>query len=100
MKTTGNFHFSATLSNLTMLQTNTKTAQTVQSIVLAQQLKRSSAAPTNHNNSIDIFMINGLNPYQGLNVHTWNISALLASRICQGDGSYADQFCDRERASA
>jgi hypothetical protein len=51
MKTKGKFHFSAAHSNLTMLQTNTNAAQAVQSITLAQQLKRSSAAPTNHNNS-------------------------------------------------
>ena len=52
MKTKGNFHFSAAHSNLTMLQTNTNAAQAVRSITLAQQLKRSSAAPTNHNNSL------------------------------------------------
>jgi hypothetical protein len=51
MKTKGNFHFSATHSNLTTLQTNTNAAQAVRSITLAQQLKRSCAAPTNHNNS-------------------------------------------------
>jgi hypothetical protein len=43
--------FSAAHSNLTTLQTNTNTAQAVRSITLAQQLKRSSAAPTNHNNT-------------------------------------------------
>jgi hypothetical protein len=50
MKTKGNFRFSAAHSNLTTLQTNTNAAQAVRSITLAQQLKRSSAAPTNHNN--------------------------------------------------
>jgi hypothetical protein len=51
MKTKGNFRFSAAHSNLTMLQTNTNAAQAVQSITLAQQLKCSSAAPPNHNNT-------------------------------------------------
>jgi hypothetical protein len=50
MKTKVKICFSATLSNLTMLQTNTNMAQMVRSIVLAQQLKCSSAAPINHNN--------------------------------------------------
>jgi hypothetical protein len=50
MKTKGNFRFSAAHSNLTTLQTNTNAAQAVRSITLAQQLKRSSPAPTNHNN--------------------------------------------------
>jgi hypothetical protein len=50
MKTKGKIRFSATHSNLTMLQTNTNAAQAVWSITLAQQLKHSSAAPTNHNN--------------------------------------------------
>src|SRR5580693_9197655 len=50
MKTKGKFRFSAAHSNLTTLQTNTNAAQAVRSITLAQQLKRSSAAPTNHNN--------------------------------------------------
>jgi hypothetical protein len=51
MKTKGKFRFSAAHSNLTTLQTNTNAAQAVRSITLAQQLKRSSAAPTNHNNT-------------------------------------------------
>jgi hypothetical protein len=34
-----------------MLQTNTNMAQMVQSIVLEQRLKHSSATPTNHNNT-------------------------------------------------
>jgi hypothetical protein len=50
MKTKGKSRFSAAHSNLTTLQTNTNAAQVVQSITLAQKLKRSSAAPTNHNN--------------------------------------------------
>src|SRR5580693_10262568 len=63
MKTKGNFRFSAAHSNLTTLQTNTNAAQAVRSITLAQQLKRSSAAPTNHNNIDEhIRVIKSLSP--------------------------------------
>jgi hypothetical protein len=51
MKTKVKIHFSAAHSNLTKLQSNTNMAQMVQSIILAQQLKHSSTAPTNHNNT-------------------------------------------------
>jgi hypothetical protein len=59
MKTKGNFRFSAAHSNLTTLQTNTNAAQAVRSITLAQQLKRSSAAPTNHNNRVNFIFLLG-----------------------------------------
>jgi hypothetical protein len=49
MKTKVKICFSAVDIDLTKLQSNTNMAQTVWSIVLAQQLKCSSAAPTNHN---------------------------------------------------
>jgi hypothetical protein len=55
MKTKGKFRFSAAHSNLTTLQTNINVAQAVRSITLAQQLKHSSAAPTNHNNIKAVF---------------------------------------------
>jgi hypothetical protein len=51
MKTKVKICFSAAHSNLTMLQSNTNIAQMVWSIVLALQLKHSSATPINHNNT-------------------------------------------------
>jgi hypothetical protein len=43
---------------------------------------------------VDIFIVNVLNLYRGLNIHVWDISAFLAGGIFKEDGPYMGWFCE------